>query len=78
MLQWLVIIARDRPELWATWACLYGGAQRFEIILDRRQGQAGTATGDRPDRRVRSPGESDVQERGFLVIPRFVFTGASP
>ena len=77
MLQWLVIIARDRPELWATWACLYGGAERIEIILDRRQGQAGTATRDHADRRVRSPRESDIQERGFLVIPRFVFTGAS-
>jgi hypothetical protein len=77
MLQWLVIIARDRPELWATWTAFFGGAERFEIILDRRQGQPGTATGHHPDRRVRPPRDYDVHERGFLVIPLFVFTGAS-
>jgi len=77
MLQWLVIIARDRPELWATWTAFFGGAERFEIILDRRQGQSGTVTGNRPDRRVRSPRDFDVHERGFLVISQFVFTGAS-
>ncbi|MBP2672732.1 MAG: hypothetical protein H6Q85_2798, partial [candidate division NC10 bacterium] len=24
MWRWLVIIARDRPELWVTWAAFYG------------------------------------------------------
>lgn len=77
MWRWLVIVARDRPELWTTWACFYGGAERISILFDRRQGQPKTATGDRPDRRVRSPRDRDLQERGFLVIPQPDLTGAS-
>jgi hypothetical protein len=77
MWRWLVIIARDRPELWATWACFYGGAEGIAILLDRRQGQPATVTGDRPDRRAPSPRESALQERGFLVISQPVSSGAA-
>jgi hypothetical protein len=77
MWRWLVIIERDRPELWLTWTCLYGGAERIAILVDRRQGQPGTTTGDRPDRRARSAHESDLQKRGFLVISQPVSAGAS-
>ena len=78
MWRWLVIIARDRPELWATWTCFYAGAERISILVDRRHAQPATATnGDRPDRRARSPRESELQERGFLVISQPVSTGAS-
>jgi len=27
----LVIIARDRPDLWMTWAAFYGGAATVEV-----------------------------------------------
>ena len=77
MWRWLVIVARDRPELWTTWACFYGGAEQISILFDPRQGQPETATGDRPDRRSRSPRDRDLQERGFLVIPQPNLTGAS-
>jgi hypothetical protein len=77
MLQWLVIIARDRPDLWATWTSLYGGAERFEIVLDRRHGQMRPAQGNRPDRRVRSASDSELQARGYVVISQFVSAGAS-
>jgi hypothetical protein len=75
MWRWLVIVARDQPELWATWTCFYGGAERVEICFDRRQGQP--RPGDRPDRRARSPHERGLQERGFLVIPQPDVAGAS-
>ncbi len=77
MLQWLVVIARDRPDLWATWTALYGGAERFEIVLDRRHRRPRTAQGTRPDRRVRSTSESELQARGYVVISQFVYAGES-
>jgi hypothetical protein len=77
MWRWLVIIARDRPELWATWTCLYGGAERMEVHFDRRQVQGGTGRADAPERRARPKGDVELQERGFLVIPRPDLVGAS-
>jgi hypothetical protein len=76
MPRWLVIIARDRPELWVTWASFYGGAGEVELVVDRRLRQPWTGR-DRPDRRTPSNREIDLQERGFLVIPRPEIVGAS-
>jgi hypothetical protein len=77
MWRWLVIVARDRPELWATWTCVYDGAERIAIYFDRRQGQPWTGTGDRPDRRARPNRDTDLQDHGFLVIPRPEMVGTS-
>ena len=66
----LVIIARDRPDLWITWAAFYGGAATVEVLVDRRLGLLCVRGADRPDRRANRNRESDLQERGFLVIPR--------
>ena len=68
--RYLVIIARDRPDLWVTWAAFYGGAATVEVLVDRRQGRPCPKRGDRPDRRAQRTRESDLQERGVLVIPR--------
>jgi hypothetical protein len=65
----LVIVARDRPDLWVTWAAFYGGAERVEVLLDRRQGPA-RPRGQQPERRGRTPRGTALQERGFLVIPQ--------
>ena len=73
----LVIIARDRPELWVSWASFYSGAATVEVLLDRRQGPPGTATGDRPDRRARSTRDTVLRDLGFIVIPRPNPEGAS-
>ena len=70
MSRWLVIIARDRPELWVTWASFYGGAAKVEVLLDRRQRLPCPRSGERPERRAQRTRESDLQERGVLVIPR--------
>ncbi|MBP1775393.1 MAG: hypothetical protein H6Q86_1399 [candidate division NC10 bacterium] len=66
----LVIIARDRPDLWMTWAAFYGGAATVEVLVDRRQGLPCPKRADRPDRRAHLNRESELQDRGFLVIPR--------
>jgi len=77
MRQCLVVIARDRPELWVTWAAFYGGTGTVEVLVDRRQGLPGTSRGDRPDRRAQPTRDADLRERGFLVIPQSEMAGAS-
>jgi len=77
MWRWLVIISRDRPELWLTWASFYGGAARVEVLFDRRQGPAGIASGERRERRARPDCDTELQQRGFLVIPKPELAGAS-
>jgi hypothetical protein len=70
MASYLVIIARDRPELLGTLAVIYGQKGEVEIHFDRRQGQAWTAPGDRPDRRAPRHRDSVLRKQGFLVIRR--------
>ncbi|MBP1776660.1 MAG: hypothetical protein H6Q86_2670 [candidate division NC10 bacterium] len=72
MERWLVIIARDRPELWVTWASFYGGAEKVEVLLDRRQEQPGTKRKrwNGPERRTQPNRDTALRECGHLVIPR--------
>jgi hypothetical protein len=70
MERWLVIIARDRPDLWVTWASFYGEAGAVEVRYDQRRGLLWTGREARPDRRTLLPRQSALQERGFLVISR--------
>lgn len=77
MARYLFIIARDRPELLGTLAAIYGQKAEVEIHFDRRQGQPETGRGDRPDRRARPNRDTDLQDHGFLVIPRPETVGAS-
>ncbi len=77
MWRWLVIIARDRPDLWVTWASFYGEAGAVEVRYDQRRGLPWSGREDHPDRRARLPRQSDLQERGFLVISRPEGAGAA-
>jgi len=70
MTRYLIIIARDRPELLGTLAVIYGQKGEVEIYFDRRQAQPGTGTGDRPDRRTPPHRDRVLHSRGFLVIRR--------
>jgi hypothetical protein len=65
----LVIVARDRPDLWVTWAAFYGGAERVEVVLDRRRGTARPG-GHQPERRSQTSRGTALQEHGFLVVPQ--------
>jgi hypothetical protein len=67
---YLVIIARDRPDVWVTWAAFYSGAAKVDVLVDRRQGLPCPRKGERPDRRAQRTRESDLQKRGVLVIAR--------
>ncbi len=77
MERYLVVIARDRPEVWLTWAAFYGSAGNVEVLVDRRQGKPWADRGDRPDHRARPNRESALQEHGFLVIPHPELAGTS-
>lgn len=66
----LVIIARDRPEVWLTWATFYGGAASVDLLLDRRHAPPGTRPAGHRERRIQPHDTTALQERGFLVIPQ--------
>lgn len=70
MTRYLVIVARDRPVLFATLAIIFGREGDTELRFDRRRGLPWTGTEVQPDRRTRCPRDRDLQEQGFLVIPR--------
>jgi hypothetical protein len=70
MNRYLIIVARDRPELFGTLATIYGQKGEVEIFFDRRRAQAGTGSRDRPERRAQAHRDAELHERGYLVIPR--------
>lgn len=72
----LVIIARDRPELWLTWAAFYGGTGNVRLVVDRRHTPPRTRREGHPDRRTQPERETALQKRGFLVIPASEHVGA--
>jgi len=70
MASYLVIVARDRPDLLGRLAVIYGQKGEVEIYFDRRHGQSWTGRGDRPDRRAPRHRVSVLRKQGFLVIRR--------
>ena len=66
----LVIVSRDQPELWARLTFTYAHEPDVEVCFDRRQGEPCTGMGDRPDRRSPPSPDTDLQDHGFIVIPR--------
>ncbi len=77
MERYLVIVSRNRPELFGTLASIYGQKGEVEICFDRRKGQPWTGMGDRPERRAQLSLATEHQEHGFLVIRRPEMVGAS-
>ena len=70
MARFLVIVSRDQPGQFARLTSLYGDEAWLEILLDRRHGEAGIAMGSGPDRRSPPSPQTDLRERGYIVIPR--------
>ncbi len=66
--RYLIIIARDRPELLGRLAVIYGQKGEVEIHFDRRHGKASTGRGHRPERRTPPHRDSLLRKQGFLVI----------
>ena len=73
----LIIVSRDRPELFQTLVATSSRTGVVEILFDRRQRHAGTPTGGRPDRRTRSNRDTLLRDLGFIVIPQPNMVGAS-
>ena len=68
MNRYVIIVSRDRPDLWETLAIVYSRQAQVEIRFDRRRGEPWTGTGDRPDRRAATHRDSVLREQGFLAI----------
>ena len=65
----LIIIARDRPDVWLNWATFYGGAESVHLILDRRHAPPQTRPASHADRRTQPNRTTALYERGFFIIP---------
>jgi hypothetical protein len=66
----LTIVSRDRPHLLRASLSLYGHERGVQNRFDRRHGLPWTATGDPPARRSPPTLDTDLQDHGFIVIPR--------
>ncbi len=70
----LIIVSRDRPDLWQTLTQEFGQDNEFEIILDRRKGER--RSGERlslddqvtTDRRSFPRIEDDVRLRQYVLV----------
>ena len=72
----LIIVSRDRPDLFQTLVDTSSRTGVVEILFDRRQGHPWTGRGDCPQRRARSNRDRVLRERGFIVIPQ-PYTGGN-
>lgn len=66
----LIVVSRDRPELWQELRQNYAQAEGVEIILDRRQDQRSSLSEEGSDRRGLFTASPDFQGQGFVVVPR--------
>lgn len=57
-------------ELLHALTALYGNEDGVEIRFDQRHGQPRTGMGDELDRRSPPSPDTDLQDHGFIVIPR--------
>jgi hypothetical protein len=66
----LIVVSRNRPELWQELRRNYAPAEGTEVILDRRQWQRWTRPGADGACRPPAPLDMELQSQGFVVIPR--------
>jgi len=66
----LIIVARDEPELLRALMSLYGHEPGVQIRFDQRHGLPWTGMGDIPARRSPPNLDTDLEDHGFIVIPR--------
>lgn len=70
MLRVIVVVARDRPDLFGYFEKIFQGMPEIRVLLDRRlapPGDAPTAAPD-PSHRERRDVYDELQERGFVMI----------
>ncbi|MBP2672477.1 MAG: hypothetical protein H6Q85_2543 [candidate division NC10 bacterium] len=66
----LIIVARERPELWRDLMLTYGATDEVEILIDRRVVSHWTEPGTDRDRRSSLRRRTEVTGQGFCVICR--------
>ena len=66
----LIIVARDRPELFQELSSTYGPSGDVEILLDRRQAPRRTFSRTVAARQAPIRLGPRVEGEGFFVIPR--------
>lgn len=69
MLRVIVVVARDRPELFSYFERVFAGMPDIKVLLDRRMvppGMAGAPSD--PGQRERRDIYDELQQRGFVMI----------
>jgi len=66
----IVVVARERTELFQYFDQVFAGMQDIKVILDRRLGtaSAGPYPPGEPGRRERRDIYDELQTRGFVII----------
>jgi hypothetical protein len=70
MLRVIVVVARDRPELFGYFEKIFAGMPDIKVLLDRRLAPPNEAPGGTADpaRRERRDIYDELQQRGFVMI----------
>jgi len=69
MLRVIVVVARDRPELYSYFERVFAGMADIKVLLDRRFVPPGASAAGDPERRERRDVYDELPQRGFGMIP---------
>lgn len=61
----IVVVARDRPDLFSYFDTVFAGMPDIKVLIDRRLAPPG---GVDPERREREDIYDELQRRGFVMI----------
>ena len=61
----IVVVARDRPDLFSYFDTVFAGMPDIKVLIDRRLAPPG---GVDPERRERGDIYDELQRRGFVMI----------
>lgn len=62
----IVVVARDRPDLFSYFDTVFSGMPDIKVLIDRRLAPQKGVSG--PERRERGDVYDDLQRRGFVMI----------
>jgi len=68
--RYLVIISRDRPELFETFAFIFNVVPGVEMRFDRRHNQGDSMGWEGAGRRAPLARDAVLRDQGFKVIPQ--------
>ena len=64
----IVVVARDRPELFDYFERVFTGMPEIKVLLDRRILPPGAKLSTNPGQRERRDIYDELQQRGFVMI----------